>query len=671
MKSTIPISILILSFCSFTFAAASSKQHIQAPILFEQNFGQENSSVKYFARGPAYKTLLDSNHVQFQLHNQSNLQIALVGSNSHPVLKNGAGSKAVMNYYIGNNPQNWKTSVRAYKSVIYKEVYAGVDWLFYENHGAVEFDFVIVPGADPSLIRMNLDNGDQIKIDGTGNLVTKDFKMLKPVAYQCITYDSGNCEGKSEVESKYRLANNQVGFELGAIDPNKTLVIDPKMSFGTLLGGNTYDFASDVAVDAKGNFYVVGYTEANTRFPGFGDAYVSKFSGTGALIYTTFLVGESGEDARTIAITPAGIAFVGGATTSRDFPRVGAFQSNYAGDGDGYIVKLAVNGTIMKSSFIGGSGRDAVNGIRLGKGPNMTNGLYIIGITESRNFPKKNALQEQFGGGRQDGFLSIIHSVQFQLLFSTYVGSNGTDDLKSLALNSNGDLYALNVAPDSSIASSIFHFIPQDSGTNAQASTRLITQYGWRNFNLGQPLKFAVLTEYNHQAAITADFTPSSTNDIAAIVLATICITQGGSCSENGSLSFFDRDLNHISSTNFGGTGPGAYFVNDIAIGKDGSIYMVGDTLIKNLPVVNAIQGTNKGSWDGFILSLTPGTFQPKFYSYLGGPGGDFALGVAVDNSGSIVVAGGTESKQFPTTPNAPKKKPTGTGDGYVVKITP
>ncbi|HEY7162120.1 MAG TPA: SBBP repeat-containing protein, partial [Acidobacteriota bacterium] len=446
---------------------------------------------------------------------------------------------------------------------------------------------------------------------------------------------------------------------------------DPKISFGTLLGGNTYDFASDVAVDAKGNFYVVGYTEANTRFPGFGDGYVSKFSPTGALIYTTFLVGSFGEDARAIAVTPAGIAFVGGSTTSRDFPRVGAFQSTYAGDGDGYIVKLAVNGTIMKSSFIGGSGRDAVNGVRLGKGPNMTNGLYLIGTTESRNFPKKNALQQQYGGGRQDGFLSIIHSVQFQLLFSTYVGENATDDIKSLALINSGDLYALNVAPDSSLVSSIIHFIPQGSGTNMQYPARLVTDYRWEISPLGQALKFATLTEYNHQAAITAGLDPSSTNDIAALVLATVCIAQGSNCTDNGSLIFFNKDVTRISSINFGGTGPGAYFVNDIAIGKDGSIYMVGDTLIKNLPVVNPIQATNKGSWDGFILALTPGTFQPKFYSYLGAAAGDFALGVAVDNSGNILVAGSTESKQFPTTPNAPKKKPTGTGDGYVVKITP
>jgi len=671
MKSTISISILILSFCSFAFANSISKQRMQAPILFEQNSGQEDPSVKYFARGPVSRTLLASNHVQFQLRNGSKLQISLQGSNPNTEIKNASDAKAIMNYYIGDNPENWKTSVPAYESAIYKDAYPGIDWLFYGDHGAVEFDFIIAAQADPSQIRMTFDSVDQIEINPEGSLSTKDFKILKPVAYQCAAYENGNCKGKSAIKSQYKFVGNQVQFELGAVDRNKTLVIDPKISFGTLLGGNTFDSASDVAVDGKGNFYVVGYTEANTRFPGFGDGYVSKFSPTGALVYTTFLVGNSGEDARAIAVTPAGIAFVGGSTTSPDFPRVGAFQSNYGGNGDGYVVKLAVNGTIMKSSFIGGSGRDAVNGVRLGKGPNMTNGLYLIGITESRNFPKKNALQQQFGGGRQDGFLSIIHSVQFQLLFSTYVGENATDDIKSLALINSGDLYALNVAPDSSLVSSIIHFIPQGSGTNMQHPARLVTDYKWEVFPLGQPLKFATLTEYNHQAAIAVDFDPSSTNDIAAIVLATMCIAQGSSCSENGSLIFFDKNVHQISSVNFGGTGPGAYFVNDIAIGKDGSIYMVGDTLIKNLPVVNAVQTTNKGSWDGFILALTPGTFQPKFYSYLGAAGGDFALGVAVDNPGNIVVAGSTESKQFPTTPNAPKKKPTGTGDGYVVKITP
>lgn len=688
MKSTITISILILSICSFASAASISQLRMQAPILFEQNIGQEDLSVKYFARGPAYKTLLYSTAAQFDFKNEndirSQLQISLKDSNPNPVIKSFGEAISTINYYIGDNPLKWKTDVPAFGAAIYDDVYPGIDWMFYENQGAVEFDFEAAPGADISRINMTLKGADQIEIDADGNLIAsiqgKEFKMLAPVAFQCEAYESGSCKGRSEIESNYKLVEDQIEFQLGVIDRNKTLVIDPKISFGTLLGGNTFDSASDVAVDAKGNFYVVGYTEANTRFPGFGDGYVSKFSPTGALVWSTFLIGSSGEDARAIAVTPAGICFVGGSTSSADFPRVGAFQSNYGGNLDGYVVKLAANGTIMKSSFIGGNGSDAVSGVRLGKGPKMTNGLYIFGTTESRNFPRKNATQNQYGGGRQDGFLAIIHSVQFEQVMSTYVGQKGADEITSLALNAvRGDLYVLTMIADASAEPFIAHLKPKSSGLNKQLPEDLIHQFIARTFALGiwlertDLIKFALELELNRRIGEAASMDASNPNASASIVLATSCQPQppATSCNENGSLVFFDQDLNRTSSVNFGGTGPGAYFINDIAIGKDGAIYMVGDTLIKNLPVVNAVQGSNKGSWDGFILKLAPGTFQTTFYSYLGATGSDFAQGVAVDNAGNILVAGSTESKQFPTTPNAPKKKPTGTGDGYVVKITP
>ncbi|HEY7160269.1 MAG TPA: hypothetical protein VH815_03380, partial [Acidobacteriota bacterium] len=177
MKSAVSISILILSFYSFAFAASISKQQMQAPILFEQNLGQEQPSIKYFARGPAYKTLLSSNHVQFERRDNSKLQISLDGSDPNPVINSAGNAKAVMNYYIGDKPENWKTSVPTYSNAIYKDIYPGIDWLFYEDHGAVEFDFVIAPGADASKIQMTLDGADQVEINEDGSLSMKDFRI--------------------------------------------------------------------------------------------------------------------------------------------------------------------------------------------------------------------------------------------------------------------------------------------------------------------------------------------------------------------------------------------------------------------------------------------------------------------------------------------------------------
>ncbi len=681
---------LFVFVCLTNFVFASQIQQMRTPILFEKNIGQEPPSVKYFARGSAYKTLLSAHQAQFIFRNedgsQSELGISLEGSQSNPIVKHVGSTKSRINYYSGNDPSNWMTDVPAFESSIYKSIYAGIDWLFYENEGLIEFDFVVAPGSDPSQILLNLKGADQISIDDSGDLKisigTNQFTMMAAVAYQCDSYEWQECKGRSEIASQYKIAaDHKIEFELGSYDRNKTLIIDPKIGFGTLLGGNTFDIAIDVAVDTKGNFYVVGYTEANTRIPGNGDGFVHKFSPAGALLWTTFLVGNSGESAASIAVNPAGICFVGGSTSSRDFPIAGAFQPNYGGSADGFIVKLAANGTIMRSSFIGGSGRDAVTGVQLGKGSKMTNGLYLFGNTDSRNFPRKKATQNQFGGGFQDGFLTIVHSIQFQTVFSSYVGRNGNDQITSVALNTQrGDLYVMALSPDNNEGPYILQLKPK-------SAPAIVSQPGILEDDFN-PFKIifghAIFTQdpqvfkfgFAMWLANTAALIPENSNVINAapsVGLITICPRPAPNtpCFENASLTLFDQDLNRQSTTTFGGTGPGAFIITDVVTSPNGTLYMTGDTLIKNLPLVNPIQTQHKGGWEVFVFSLAPGTFQPTFYSYLGGPLTDLASGVAVDNAGNIFVVGSTLTKNFPTTPGAPKRRVTGTTDGYVIKITP
>jgi hypothetical protein len=131
-----------------------------------------------------------------------------------------------------------------------------------------------------------------------------------------------------------------------------------------------------------------------------------------------------------------------------------------------------------------------------------------------------------------------------------------------------------------------------------------------------------------------------------------------------------NQDLVTQKIVNFGATGAGI-FINDAISGKDGSIYVVGDTTSNNLPQVNSFQPTRKGGWEAFVIKLAPVSQETTLSSYLGGTAFDFASGVAVDKTGNLIVVGQTSSKNFPTSPGAPKRSVTGTADGYVVKITP
>ena len=102
-------------------------------------------------------------------------------------------------------------------------------------------------------------------------------------------------------------AAGSVRFDLGAYDHTLPLIIDPVLSFSTLLAGNGFSAATAIAVDAAGAAYITGYTASYnllTANPeqnfnaGDNDAFIAKLNPAGnALEYCTYL-GGSADDQR-------------------------------------------------------------------------------------------------------------------------------------------------------------------------------------------------------------------------------------------------------------------------------------------------------------------------------------------------------------------------------------
>src|SRR3989454_9366094 len=144
----------------------------------------------------------------------------------------------------------------------------------------------------------------------------------KPVVYQELRGQ------RVVIPTRYVIkAERQVAFEVAAYDATKPLIIDPVLAYSTYLGGSGGDQGFGIAADAVGNAYVTGFT-GSTNFPttagAFGgggvDAFVTKLSPTGALVYSTYLGGSGGDEGRGIAVDVAGNAYVTGSTGSTDFP---------------------------------------------------------------------------------------------------------------------------------------------------------------------------------------------------------------------------------------------------------------------------------------------------------------------------------------------------------------
>jgi Cep192 domain 4/Beta-propeller repeat len=321
--------------------------------------------------------------------------------------------KGVTNYYIGNDPKDWRLSVKNFARLRTKQVYPGVDVVFYGDQRQLEFDFVVAPNADPTPIALAFSGTDKLYVSG-GDLVAEQaghaVHFVKPFAYQLL---AGK---KSPVDAAYVLDGaGNARLHIGDYDKDRELVIDPVLSYATYLGGSLSDTANGIAVDATGNAYVTGQT-CSTTFPvstsldGSCYAFVSKLSFDDAtnvttLGFTDFFGGEntSGNPTSTsgngIAVdkaSPVNVYAVGTTNFKKlagALPNpVGRPNAYNGGDSDAFVVILnSADGSLVRSTYLGGGNSDLGYGIAVDSQQNLT----AVGSTCSLDFPTYNGFQAQ------------------------------------------------------------------------------------------------------------------------------------------------------------------------------------------------------------------------------------------------------------------------------------
>ncbi len=206
------------------------------------------------------------------------------------------------------------------------------------------------------------------------------------------------------------------------------------ISYATYLGGSGDDEASSVAVNAAGEAFIAGNV-TSTNFPtaspyqasksgGLYDAVVVKLNAAGsALVYSTYLGGTGAEVGRDIVVDAGSNVYIGGYTSSTNFPTKNPYQASYAGGSfDGFAAKFDAAGSLVYATYIGGSGTDVGTGIAVdGSGR-----AYVVGYTSSTNFPTNSPYQAGNAGGN-DVFVARFNQVGTALDFSSYLGGTGAD----------------------------------------------------------------------------------------------------------------------------------------------------------------------------------------------------------------------------------------------------
>lgn len=702
----------------------TSKQQLsdnygKLPLVFEANQGQTDAQVKFMSRGSGYNLYLTSTQAVLTLRrekatrrtienhsagrrplnalygrNRSNnkpapveittVRMSLVGANEKAKVVSAERQLGTVNYFIGNDPGKWQTGVPTYGIVEYQDVYSGVDLVYHGRQRQLEYDFIVKPGADPNQIRLGFGNSNNIRIDEFGDLVltTKggEVRQHKPVVWQEVN------GARQEISGTYKLNDHDtVGFNLGAYDATRALVIDPVLSYSTYLGGDSSDFGQDIAVDSLGNAYVTGST-GSTNFPttvgakqttyggGDSDVFVTKLNSAGtALVYSTYLGGNGNDgafDGETfrLAVGPAGDTYVTASTQSSDFPTTpGAFQTSLNGFSDVFVARLDPTGSVLVySTYLGGASFEVGRGIAVDAG----NNAYVTGNTGSTDFPTTAGAFQTASSGNE-AFITKLNASGTALAYSTYLGGTALDWGQSIRVNSLGDAYVAGYTASSDFPTTPGAFQTTYGGgaldcfiakLNPAGSALVYSSYlGGNHYDGG----FDLAVDSSGNAYVSGfTFSPDFPTTAGAFqttsgVDSNAFVTKINSA---GSALVYSTYLGGLSSYDDG---------MGIAVDSSGNAYVTGRTGCLDFPTtVGAFQTSyGGGSIDTFVAKLNPAGSALVYSTYLGGAEDDAGFGIALDPLGNFYVAGYTNSTNFPTTPGSFQTSSSGASEAFAAKF--
>lgn len=447
------------------------------PLVFEPNQGQgtldpADPRAKFISRGAGYSLFLGSKgailglalhqaskpspHVETQSPARTEfLEMKLAGANPNAGLIGTDRLPGRSNYLLGNDAAKWHVGVPQFARVKYENVYPGINLLFYGNQGRLEYDFQVAPGSDPKQAELEFNGAKRLQVkDGTLIIQgqTGSMRLEAPRVYQEIAGKQQPVEGSFVLRGAKR-----VGFAVGSYDHSRELVIDPILTFSTYFGGTGDEHSSYIAVDGSFNIYLTGSTTSPTLstvsgLSGTQNVYVAKISPPlgsipAALDYVTYLGGNAIDSPVGISVDGAGNAYLGGTTSSTNFPTTAnAYQKapkpGSTGTSHAFVTELNANATVLNySSYLSGNGTDVASGMTI----DTAGYIYITGTTTSTD---AGSFTDQFPASTVPHatpyqiapraaiqfFVTKVDTTSGSIAYSTYFGGANFDTTTPIAV---------------------------------------------------------------------------------------------------------------------------------------------------------------------------------------------------------------------------------------------
>jgi Beta-propeller repeat/Abnormal spindle-like microcephaly-assoc'd, ASPM-SPD-2-Hydin len=600
------------------------------PLIFEANEGQSPSAVRFISNGHGYRAYLTNDGVTLSLRSVEKSQpsptaprvpttrgaihLRLIGAASDPSVLGEDLQPGRVNYFVGNDPGKWRRNIATYSKIRYRGIYPGIDLLYYGTNQQLEYDFAVSAGADPQQIKFEVTGASGIRIGADGSLLlqvpTGELRLLAPVVYQQVGGTKVPVSGQYVVSG-----SNHISFRLAKYNSHTPLIIDPVLLYSTYFGGSADDRPSGIAVDTSGNVYVSGTTNSSDL------------------------------PTPTIGTPPLS-------------------------NSDAYIAKLDATGShLIYMDYLGGSNEDDAFSLAL----DASNNVYVSGGTASGDFPMMNPFQGTYPGAF-NAFLSKISSDGSSLLYSTYLGGNGSDFVSSVAVDSTGHMIVAGLTSATNF--------PVANAFQSSASANAGGMYGQYGFVTkfspdGSTLVYSTYLSGTSNVPFNCGGTPcwpQPYNAITALALDTsgnayvsgytntydFPTTQGAylttnSAAMNGIVSFVSKfntsGVPQYSTYFYGGR---QTVVTSIASDQGGSAYITGWTFSDTtfpITTTNTCDPAALG-WAcsyTFVTKLDPAGASLLYSTFLGPYNLAIPSAIALDASGGAYVLAFTSSSTFTT----------------------
>ncbi len=625
-------------------------------MLFTENAGQLSDDVVFYSMHPSVVYVLKDGTIHIN-------GVRLSFGSSPKFITGNMPLRTKISYFGQNRAIS---NVPTYKRVVLKEVYPKIDAILTaDGRGIVEFQFIVKPGGDPSLI--NVETDGKMKVKEGGVYVVKDGKEVVRISGLKAFQGAEEVKVEAEVEGKI------LRFNVEGYDQKHTLVIDPVAT--AIVSSNGWDEAHSVAVDGSGNVFIAGWTSGdhNNFAPSrtiFGtansidtSAFVSKLSGDLSTHIATAIISSTNNDyARSVALDGSGNVFVAGYTSySNNFaPSRTVFGTS--GDVDAFVTKLTNDlSSHLATAILTSSGTDYARALAVDGSGNV----FVAGYTNSSGdfAPSRNLF------GSSDGIDVFVTKLTNDLSTHTataILASNGLDDAFSLTVDASGNVFV------AGYTFSYTSFAPSRTvfGTPGIGAA-FVSKF---SNDLSSHLATAILTSsmyaYAYAVAVdgsgdvfvagytmgSSDFAPSRT----------VFGTSGGIY--DAFVTKLTGDLSsHLATAIL--TSSSDDYAYAVAVDGSGNAVVVGHTFsYGDFAPGRNVYGT-PGDQDVFVTKMSNDLSTHISTAMVVSPGGEFGRSVVVDASDNVYIAGNTgNSGNFGPSRNV--FGTTGYNDAFVSKLS-